>query len=699
MSQSYDCDSVSSCSDRGDSLSCHETLQGELLADIDYNNSDDSEQDAHTKKCADSPMGSGIDTGEPFTTNKPLRSLLQQLVLDLLLGLPAIGFFIYAIFLSWNDGKPVDIDPIPTLRVASSYGPTIFPIAFAAVASNLMKASAAWKLERGITVLSLELLMGSRTVFSSITSPISLRAFNSLTPFILALWALSPLGGQAALRVFDVGHSAQEWPFWFLNIHQRLPYIKYQTGVPSAELAISLAAFSTALASPMHLKTASQDVFGHVKVPMIEPYLESISPGNDGWYEVGKLNNTTEIIYSSLSGIPTSPSGGFQSRANYTFRLQTSYLNTLCSLVEYSNVTTSEWKKIIKPGIYQEWNPHTQRNVTPSNFFSNGRTLLIETKPRNNTSQSPQELIFTSISRETVTNATCQLTTTFVELEVACYRAACAASYIRPLKRPDNATFLTVLDGLDWYGQSSSSWRTPIFISNFVHAGLPLWGPTPMEQYFTNPDSPFEIAYQNQPISVIGDDTFSRRFSQLLNTFWITSVAPFDAINNLTLQEQRPIGFDISDTASGYLKTNGTRTSDTPVLKVHRVWLGILVMASLATLLAAFSASILNVLRRGPDILDFTTSLIRDTPYMNVDTPAIPMQNGVEYTRKLRHIRICLGDVKTEQGTEHIAIGTMDKAVPLREREFRYQQVTTSRNGSHDTTRHIRNGLSPATDR
>lgn len=697
MSQRYDCDSVSSCSDRGDLLSCHETLQGELLPDIYYNNGDDSEQDAHTKSL-DSSMESDIETGESFNINKPLRSLLQQLVLDLLLGLPAIGFFVYAIFLSWNDGKPINIDPVPTLRVASSYGPTIFPIAFVAVASNLMKASAAWKLERGITVLSLELLLGSRTVFSSITSPISLRAFNSLTPFILALWALSPLGGQAALRVFEVGHSAQEWPFWFLNIHQKLPYVQYQTVMPSAELAISLAAFSTALASPMHLKTASQDVFGHVKVPMIEPYLKSISPGNDGWYEVGKANGTTEIIYSSLAGIPTSPSGGFKSQANYTFRLQTSYLNTLCSLVEYSNVTTSEWKKIIKPGIYHEWNPDAQHNVTPSNFFSNGRTLLIGTKPRKNMSQNPQELVFTSISRGTVTNATCQLTTTFVELEIACYRAACAASYIRPLKRSDNATFLTVLDGLDWYGQSSSSWRTPIFISNFVHAGLPLWGPTPMEQYFTNPDSPFDIAYQNPPISDIGDDNFSRRFSQLLNTFWIISVAPFDAINNLTLQEQRPIGFEISDTTSDYLKTNGTRTSDTPVLKVHRVWLGILVMASLATLLAAFFASILNVLRRGPDILDFTTSLIKDTPYMNVDTTALPMQNGVEYTRKLRHVRICFGNVKTEQGREYIAIGTMDKAVPLREHDRCCKQVTTSRNGCRDKTHHIRNKPSPATD-
>ncbi|KAH6986973.1 hypothetical protein EDB80DRAFT_817655 [Ilyonectria destructans] len=619
MSQTYDCDSVSSCSDRGDSLSCHETLQGELLPDIDYNNGDDSEQDAHTKKFLDSSMESDIETGESFNPNKLLRSLLQQLVLDLLLGLPAIGFFIYAIFLSWNDGKPINIDPVPTLQVASSYGPTIFPIAFAAVASNLMKAGAAWKLKRGITVLSLELLLGSRTIFSSITSPMSLRAFNSLTPFILALWALSPLGGQAALRVFEVGHSAQEWPFWFLNIHQKLPYVLYQTVMPSAELAISLAAFTTALASPMHLKTASQDVFGHVKVPMIEPYLKSISPGNDGWYEVGKVNGTTEIIYSSLAGIPTSPSGGFKSHANYTFRLQTSYLNTRCSLVEYSNVTTSEWKKIIKPGIYHEGNPDAPLNVTPSNFFSNGRTLLIETKPRNNMSQKPQELVFASISRGTVTNATCQLTTT-----------------------------------PGWLGLS------------------PLWGPTPMEQYFTNPDSPFDIAYQNPQISGIADDTFSRRFSQLLNTFWITSVAPFDAINNLTLQEQRPIGFDISDTASDYLKTNGTRTSDTPVLKVHRVWLGILVMASLATLLAAFFASILNVLRRGPDILDFTTRLIRDTPYMNVETTAIPMQNGAEYTRKIRHVRICLGNVKTEQGREYIAIGTMDKVVPLREQISRH---------------------------
>ncbi|KAM5376786.1 hypothetical protein ACJZ2D_005409 [Fusarium nematophilum] len=63
-----------------------------------------------------------------------------------------------------NNGRPLDEEPVSSLRTASTYGPTVFPIVFAAVAANLLKALAAWKLERGISVLSLEYLLCSKTV-------------------------------------------------------------------------------------------------------------------------------------------------------------------------------------------------------------------------------------------------------------------------------------------------------------------------------------------------------------------------------------------------------------------------------------------------------------------------------------------------------------------------------------------------------
>ncbi|KAK1846911.1 hypothetical protein CCHR01_10426 [Colletotrichum chrysophilum] len=134
---------------------------------------------------------------------KDSASAIQQFLVDFLLIIPSMCFIIYGIVALQSNGRPIDEDPVPALRMAATYSPTVFPIAFAAVAANLLKAAAGWKMERGVTVLSLEYLLSCRTVFSAVTTPLSLRRANILVPFLVALWAMSPLGGQAALRIMD----------------------------------------------------------------------------------------------------------------------------------------------------------------------------------------------------------------------------------------------------------------------------------------------------------------------------------------------------------------------------------------------------------------------------------------------------------------------------------------------------------------
>ena len=131
-------------------------------------------------------------------------STLSQLFIDLVLATPAVLFLAFAYLVRHHDGQHIEVDPVPALRVAARYGPTVFPIAFAAVVANCLKAISAWNLERGITVISLEYLLGSRTVFSAVTTPLKLRSMSALAPFLILLWALSPLGGQASLRLVEI---------------------------------------------------------------------------------------------------------------------------------------------------------------------------------------------------------------------------------------------------------------------------------------------------------------------------------------------------------------------------------------------------------------------------------------------------------------------------------------------------------------
>lgn len=68
-------------------------------------------------------------------------------------------------------------------------------------------------------------------------------------------------------------------------------------------------------------------------------------------------------------------------------------------------------------------------------------------------------------------------------------------------------------------------------------------------------------------------------------------------------------------------------------------------------LLAAILASVLNMLRHGPNTHEFTMSFIKDTACMNVASTTT-VQNSADYTRNIKDVRICLGDVKPDKGED-----------------------------------------------
>jgi hypothetical protein len=76
---------------------------------------------------------------------------------------------------------------------------------FAAIFGRFLTSLTAWRLERGVDVAAVEYLTGSRTVFGAISTPFRLRIFHRTLPLLLALWSLSPLGGQASIRVVSLG--------------------------------------------------------------------------------------------------------------------------------------------------------------------------------------------------------------------------------------------------------------------------------------------------------------------------------------------------------------------------------------------------------------------------------------------------------------------------------------------------------------
>lgn len=284
----------------------------------------------------DKGNGHMVSSTPVFARKSTSPAALWELFLDILLAVPAILFLVYAGFVTVYNGERVDSDLVPTLRVLSACGPTIFPIAFAAIAAKFLKAIAAWKLERGISVLNLQFLLRSRTVFSAFTAPLAVGAISYITPVFLILWALLPFGGQAALRVVgEAPSSSQEtWPYRYLDFRSQMLLLDDPVStLGAAVLPAIIGSFITALGSPEHIKAASQDAFGNIKIPMVETYLMSNRTRVNGWYD---LDNEANITYSSMSGLPIEVSDGLRLRGNHSFKMEISYMYSNCTVSHFT---------------------------------------------------------------------------------------------------------------------------------------------------------------------------------------------------------------------------------------------------------------------------------------------------------------------------------------------------------------------------
>ncbi|EXJ57700.1 uncharacterized protein A1O5_12490 [Cladophialophora psammophila CBS 110553] len=220
--------------------------------------------------------------------------------------------------------------------------PTIFPILFSAVAAKFLRAVAALQLEQGTSILALEYLLQCRTVFSTFIAPVTLKTINVLTPLLFLLWALSPLGGQAGLRVISTQES-------FLNATQNFTYLAFVSeftneGINSASaepLVPINAIFTSAIIGSSKSKISAQDQFGNVKIPIYES-LPLSSPEDDSDWRF--VPDSGDVQWGSLTGLPLHnlPSTGVS-----RFTMNTGYMVTSC------NVSGHDWTQAYRQSLEQ----------------------------------------------------------------------------------------------------------------------------------------------------------------------------------------------------------------------------------------------------------------------------------------------------------------------------------------------------------
>jgi len=196
------------------------------------------------------------------------------LVWDILLSLTPILFITLAGVSLYLHNRPIGTSRLETTtQHAIQLGPTIFPILFAALAGRTLKTIARFSAERGARLGSLELLIASRSVIGAVESQFLLRELSVVGAHILLLWAMSPLGGQASLRLLGKGQE-ELYSNATIKYLGTGPYDVLVSTLFSDNsgyfLQITNAIYGSALTASDRALVAPRDGYGNVRIPRLE---------------------------------------------------------------------------------------------------------------------------------------------------------------------------------------------------------------------------------------------------------------------------------------------------------------------------------------------------------------------------------------------------------------------------------------------
>jgi hypothetical protein len=264
--------------------------------------------------------------------------------------------------------------------------------------------------------------MGSQSLFASVERQFALRYVNVLGIAIIATWLLSPLGGQASLRLLSTELS-QSPIDTTVGYHSILSFPKY-TVIQSDDLEeyywtrygpLFLAALQT---SPVN-GNESRDLFGNARIPDIS----SLGADTDAtplaldWHDA---KDKSSFIYSSLLGVTVFdvPDTG-----NVSFVIESSYWEVRCKpflvnvILESSNGTGQHDSTKLTPEI--DGNPSF--NMTLKTGFKNTTQYYFDYMSR--------------VSRQESTKTLCSASLRVVESEIGCDGGICDVQRMRNSNR------------------------------------------------------------------------------------------------------------------------------------------------------------------------------------------------------------------------------------------------------------------------
>ena len=564
------------------------------------------------------------------------------------------------------------------------------------------------------------------------------------------VWAMNPLGGQLSLRVVSKETNVTTVNVPFLYVDPSFATDKRAVSITTPNPAYDRIidnVFTLSLMSPNSSKNGTQDLFGNIQIPLIEHLMLNETASPEGWFYLttdwkldsvqtaiahaaGLGREKTKPIYASIMGLPykanlTSTAIDTNStESEHDAKLQqikddlfgrdavnTQNQFTIDTSYMFANCTT---KPVVTGQAVTDGNAAALRGAShfsnmTAGVASNGNGFSIAYDSRHNLNSTTARTITVkswlalpdvpngefgeaySEEKESISEATCVITQTYVEALVHCpAQNNCTVAKIRKSKSVNKApSSLTALDGityptsmlegtpeeLDIMRQDYASAAAQTFFDYFVNATSvknefqPHDNLGPLESYFARPDAPFKASEAasgassgstgQRPITEVGDQLFSWRLSQLMNTYWLAASEPFSVVSGIDIEA---VQYGEADPLPS---TQGQMYVERIVLRCHKPYFAVLLAISLGLCAVGMVTAYMDAIRRGPDVLDDFVNSLRHNPYVHVDTLGPSMQDGQEISRRLRNTVVQMGDVRPDDHVGYVAIGTPNDRQPV----------------------------------